>query len=107
MEFDGEQERSDEDAMHIVPIEGELALGHVVAVDVHDGDDEAVGGVVGVLVQPAQVGLQGDGWHLLRIEHGLALLRLVLDQVAQQLLRQQDELVQLGFLLGQARRTLL
>ena len=53
--FDCEQEASEKEAVDVEFVEGEFLFGHVVAVEVDQGDDEGLGGKMSVLVESLQV----------------------------------------------------
>ena len=93
LEFGGEEEGGEHGFVDVEIIEAEVFHGHVVAVDEDDGDDEALCGEVGVFVQPAQKLRQRDRGHWCWVEDGLARRTLLLDEVAQQVRRQQNELL--------------
>lgn len=61
LELGGEEYGSEYHLVGVEAIEAELGLPHVVAIDVDDRDDEALGRELGVLVQPAQEVVELDG----------------------------------------------
>ena len=88
LELGCEEDCGEEHLVGVEAVEAELGLAHVVAIDVDDGDDQALGRELGVLVEPAEEVVEGDGGRCGGVEDGLAGTALLLDQVLQQVGRQ-------------------
>lgn len=80
---------------HIVSISSQqyLRIEKEVPVDVDDGDDQALGRELRVLVQSSQEVEEGDGRGRGGVEGGVAGTALLLDQVLQQIRRQDHQLL--------------
>lgn len=61
LELGGQQDGGEQHFVGVESIEAEVWLPHVIAIDVDDGDDEALGRELRVLVQPAQEIVERDG----------------------------------------------
>lgn len=88
LELRGEEDCGEEHLVSIEAVKAELGLSHVVAIDVDDGDDQALRRELGVLVEPAEEVVERDGGRSRGVEDGLAGTALLLDQVLQQVGRQ-------------------
>ena len=93
--------------MDVVPIEGEVLFGEVVAVNVEDGDEEALGREMSVAVNAAEIYIKLDVRNFLGIKDGFAFVPLLLlDELGEQILSQDDGLVQVEILLQLGARRL-
>lgn len=61
-ELHRDQDASNEQAMHVERIDGQKGLALRESVEINIGNDEARGATIGVLENPLEVGLDGDGW---------------------------------------------
>ena len=94
LELGGEEDCGEEHLVGVEAVEAEFGLPHVVAVDVDDGDDQALGRELGVLVESAEEVVERDGGRGGGVEDGFAGTALLLDQVLQQVGRQQHQFLQ-------------
>lgn len=65
--------------MHIMPVEAEILLRHVVSVDIDDSNDEALWGVLSVVMDAGHVVGEGHVGHLLGVEYRCAIFTLTTD----------------------------
>lgn len=94
LELGGEEDCGEEHLVGVMAVEAELGLPHVVAIDVDDGDDQALRRELGVLVEPAEEVVERDGGCGGGVEDGLAGAALLLDQVLQQVGSQLHQFLQ-------------